>query len=119
MMGALPARASRGVSNLKTTRLFAVTAMVTTGALFSLSWGPAQENAVAPLAKVLRGIQNANPATAYAKPVSVPAKVVLPEKVTSVEGITEYKLANGLRVLLNPDQSKPTVTVNITYMVGS
>lgn len=46
----------------------------------------------------------------------------LPAGVTrgaSVEGITEYALANGLRVLLFPDQSKPTVTVNITYLVGS
>src|SRR5216683_31220 len=42
-----------------------------------------------------------------------------PQRVTSVEGITEYRLANGLRVLLFPDQSKPTVTVNITYLVGS
>lgn len=42
-----------------------------------------------------------------------------PEKVTSVEGITEYKLANGLRVLLFPDPSKSTQTVNITYLVGS
>jgi len=42
-----------------------------------------------------------------------------PEKVTSVEGITEYKLANGLRVLLFPDPSKQTITVNITYLVGS
>ena len=41
------------------------------------------------------------------------------ERVTSVEGITEYKLPNGLRVLLFPDESKPTVTVNITYLVGS
>ncbi|MDB4910100.1 MAG: family peptidase [Gemmatimonadetes bacterium] len=40
-------------------------------------------------------------------------------KTTSVEGITEYHLPNGLRVLLFPDQSKPTVTVNVTYMVGS
>src|SRR6476661_6534363 len=40
-------------------------------------------------------------------------------KVTTVEGITEYRLANGLRVLLFPDQSKPTITVNITYLVGS
>ncbi len=40
-------------------------------------------------------------------------------KVTKVEGITEYRLANGLKVLLFPDQSKPTVTVNITYLVGS
>src|SRR5579864_1552015 len=40
-------------------------------------------------------------------------------KVTSVEGITEYRLANGLRVLLFPDASKPTTTVNVTYLVGS
>ncbi len=40
-------------------------------------------------------------------------------KVTSVEGITEYSLQNGLRVLLFPDQSKPQITVNVTYLVGS
>ncbi len=40
-------------------------------------------------------------------------------KVTSVEGITEYRLDNGLAVLLFPDNSKPTVTVNATYFVGS
>ena len=42
-----------------------------------------------------------------------------PAKVTTVEGITEYRLPNGLTVLLFPDQSKPTVTVNVTYLVGS
>jgi zinc protease len=41
------------------------------------------------------------------------------ERVTSVEGFTEYRLANGLRVLLFPDQSKQTITVNVTYLVGS
>jgi zinc protease len=41
------------------------------------------------------------------------------ERVTSVEGITEYRLPNGLRVLLFPDQTKQTITVNITYLVGS
>lgn len=40
-------------------------------------------------------------------------------RVTSVEGITEYRLPNGLRVLLFPDPTKQTITVNITYMVGS
>jgi zinc protease len=39
--------------------------------------------------------------------------------VTSVEGIDEYRLANGLQVLLVPDDSKPTTTVNLTYRVGS
>jgi zinc protease len=41
------------------------------------------------------------------------------EKTTSVEGITEYHLKNGLRVLLFPDPTKTNVTVNITYLVGS
>jgi zinc protease len=40
-------------------------------------------------------------------------------KVTSVEGITEYTLANGLHVLVFPDPSKSTITVNMTYLVGS
>lgn len=41
------------------------------------------------------------------------------EKVTSLEGITEYKLDNGLTVILFPDASKPVITVNMTYLVGS
>ncbi|HEX4780498.1 MAG TPA: hypothetical protein VH301_07070, partial [Usitatibacter sp.] len=41
-------------------------------------------------------------------------------KITSVEGITEYRVdANGFRFLLFPDVTKPTVTVNMTYLVGS
>jgi zinc protease len=39
--------------------------------------------------------------------------------VRAVEGITEYRLPNGLQVLLAPDASKPTTTVNLTYRVGS
>jgi zinc protease len=39
--------------------------------------------------------------------------------VNSVEGIAEYRLPNGLQVLLVPDDSKPTTTVNVTYRVGS
>ncbi|MSQ73255.1 MAG: insulinase family protein [Betaproteobacteria bacterium] len=41
------------------------------------------------------------------------------EKITTVEGVTEYRLANGLKVLLIPDESIDTITVNITYLVGS
>ena len=48
-----------------------------------------------------------------------PAPRAGPVKGATVEGITEYRLANGLKVLLFPDVSKPTVTVNITYLVGS
>ncbi len=57
--------------------------------------------------------------------LNVPAQTAAPalpkgiERVTSVEGITEYRLANGLRVLMFPDQTKQTITVNITYLVGS
>jgi len=40
-------------------------------------------------------------------------------KITTIEGITEYRLDNGLKVLLFPDSSKPTVTVNMTIFVGS
>src|SRR5262245_23762748 len=47
------------------------------------------------------------------------AYAALPKPVTQVEGITEYRLANGLQVLLAPDDSKPTTTVNVTYHVGS
>jgi len=53
--------------------------------------------------------------TAQVSSAALPA----PVKVTSVEGITEYRLANGLRVLVFPDPSKATITVNITYLVGS
>src|SRR5215471_10192937 len=45
-----------------------------------------------------------------------PAKL---KKITSIEGITEYRLDNGLQVLLFPDDSRPTVTVNLTVFVGS
>src|ERR1700756_453757 len=43
----------------------------------------------------------------------------LPVQVREVEGVHEYRLPNGLQVLLIPDASKPTVTVNVTYRVGS
>ncbi len=46
----------------------------------------------------------------------LPAEIT---KVTSVEGITQYQLDNGLKLLVFPDPSKSTITVNITYLVGS
>lgn len=36
-----------------------------------------------------------------------------------VYGITEYRLANGLTVLIRPDDTKPTMTINLVYKVGS
>src|SRR5690349_16300917 len=53
--------------------------------------------------------------TAFSQP-TLPQGV---KKVTSAEGIDEYALPNGLHVLLFPDSSKPKVTVNMTYLVGS
>jgi zinc protease len=47
------------------------------------------------------------------------AAAELPQKFVSIEGVTEYRLANGLRVLTVPDPSADTVTVHITYLVGS
>ena len=42
-----------------------------------------------------------------------------PEKFAAVEGVTEYRLSNGARVLLYPSAAKPTLTVNMTVLVGS
>ena len=50
------------------------------------------------------------------------ALATLPAGVTqgaTVEGITEYRLQNGLRILLFPDATQPKTTVNLTYLVGS
>ncbi len=51
---------------------------------------------------------------AFAEPKKTELK-----KVVSIEGISEYRLDNGLQVLLYPDDSQPTVTVNLTVFVGS
>jgi zinc protease len=42
-----------------------------------------------------------------------------PTLVTSVEGVNEYRFPNGARVLLFPDESRPTISVNMTVLVGS
>lgn len=41
------------------------------------------------------------------------------QKITTIEGISEYQLANGLQVLLAPDSAKSRITVNMSYKVGS
>jgi zinc protease len=43
----------------------------------------------------------------------------LPQRVASIEGVTEYRLPNGLKVLAIPDPGADTVTVHIVYLVGS
>lgn len=49
--------------------------------------------------------------------MSLMAQDLEPKRV--VEGISEYRLENGLQVLLFPDVSSPKVTVNLTIFVGS
>ena len=61
-------------------------------------------------------------ALAFVAAAPAQTRAALPAGVTeaaSVEGITEYRLANGLQVLLVADDSKPTTTVNLTFRVGS
>lgn len=47
------------------------------------------------------------------------ASPAVPTLITSVEGVNEYRLPNGLQVLLVPDASQTNVIVNIVYHVGS
>lgn len=47
------------------------------------------------------------------------AKTEEPKKIVTVEGISEYQFDNGLKLLLFPDGTKPTFTVNMTVLVGS
>ena len=61
----------------------------------------------------------APPVVAEAPPVAAPTPTAKATKVRSVEGITEYRLDNGLSVLLFPDPTQSTITVNVTYLVGS
>ncbi|MCE4554530.1 M16 family metallopeptidase [Roseateles cellulosilyticus] len=56
-------------------------------------------------------------AKAVARPVAAPA--VAPALVRELGGIEEYRLPNGLQLLLFPDDTQTTTTVNITYRVGS
>ena len=42
-----------------------------------------------------------------------------PTKILELEGITEYRLDNGVKILLFPDASKPQFTINVTVNVGS
>jgi zinc protease len=72
-------------------------------------------------AKPAPGATKPAPTVVRKVPPNIPGKRMAgpPVKVHEVEGITEYRLPNGLKVLLFPDPSKPTITVNITYLVGS
>lgn len=69
-----------------------------------------------PLAALAMALLLVNPRIGTANEAALPTGVT---QVRSVEGVQEYRLSNGLQVLLYPDRAKPTVTVNVTYKVGS
>ena len=71
---------------------------------------------LSPARIVILGLAGLASAGAFAVAPKLPA---VPQQVRSIEGVTEYRLANGLQVLLYPDQSSSTVSVNVTYKVGS
>lgn len=73
-----------------------------------LAWGPAGAQTAAKKAR-----------EPVAKAVVAAPAAVQPAAVRELGGIEEYRLPNGLQVLLFPDATQTTTTVNITYRVGS
>ena len=77
----------------------------------------------APARAVILGLTALASSAAFAAgpkaPAPVPKAPSAAQQVRSIEGVTEYRLANGLQVLLYPDQSSSTVSINVTYKVGS
>lgn len=43
----------------------------------------------------------------------------LPERMKSWEGITEYRLENGMSILLAPDATQGVIHVDLVYLTGS
>ncbi|UXH77271.1 M16 family metallopeptidase [Roseateles amylovorans] len=63
-----------------------------------------------------QGVRKLGPTPAKA---SAKAGATQPTFVRELGGISEYRLPNGLQILLFPDEAQSTTTVNITYRVGS
>ena len=80
---------------------------------------PIRQTALLLLLSGCNSIASAQPAAESARNAAAGAPAASYERITSVEGITEYRFGNGLQVLLFPDPSSSTVTVNMTYLVGS
>lgn len=95
------------------------------GFLRRLLPGLAALTAAAVMLQAHAGTVATPPAEAAEQHTTAPADAAgfaLPAGMTrgpSVEGVTEYRLENGLRILLAPDDSKASTTVNMTYLVGS
>ncbi len=69
----------------------------------------------APARKPTRAVRGARAASAPL-PAAAPASA---DFVRELGGVQEYRLANGLQILLFPDDGQSVTSVNITYRVGS
>ena len=79
-------------------------------------------HAMAQAAAVVPPVTDSRSTSGVSQAAADPEGAALPsgmEAGPSVEGVSEYRLPNGLRVLLAPDSSKANTTVNMTYLVGS
>lgn len=65
--------------------------------------------------------QAPSPAKQAAKSGAKAARAAQPRTVSAAKliPIQQYRLKNGLRVVLSPDHSAPTYAINVTYNVGS
>ncbi len=65
------------------------------------------------------GLSASANAAADIPPALAEATIAHPIQVRTLEGIGEYRLPNGLQVLLVPDASKPVITIQLTVRAGA
>ncbi len=97
--------------------LKSIIALLALGAL-SMAWMPTPMARDAASASAAASTLAA-PDTAFASESTAPTVPAGVQAGVMVQGVTEYRLDNGLRVLLAPDASRPQTTVNMTYLVGA
>src|SRR5258708_39329177 len=71
---------------------------------------------LSPARALIMGLLGLAGAAAFAAAPKAPVSAQL---IRSIEGVTEHRLPNGLQGLLYPDEAGSTVSVNVTYKVGS
>lgn len=74
------------------------------------------------LSRIFRSLARTAAGLALSFMAAAACALTLPNGVEqghSVEGVGDYLLSNGLRVVFAPDDSKPSTTVNMTYLVGA
>lgn len=75
----------------------------------------------ASLAALFLGLLSFLPGLSYADVADTSATALPPgmQSIVKIQGVSEYRLDNGLTVLLSPDDSRAQTTVNMSYRVGS